>query len=101
MKNNLILLVLLFLTVGCSYEESQEISKEVNLDIFKSTNDVFEAGSKLMAMSNGLHELELNDNSQDTLVISVHGRGSRGYEWIYPLQAVSYTHLTLPTTNSV
>jgi hypothetical protein len=89
MKNNLILLVLLFLTVGCSHEESQEISKEVNLDIFKSTNDVFEAGSKLMAMSNGLHELELNDNSQDTLVISVHGRGSRGYEWIYPLQAIN------------
>ena len=88
MKKNLLLLVLLFLIIGCSYEESTENDKGVNIDILKSSDNVFEAGSKLMALSIGLHELETSDKSQETLVISVHGNSSRGYEWIYPLQAI-------------
>ena len=40
-------------------------------------------------MPNGLHELEIYDNSQDTLVVAIHGNNSRGYEWVYPLQVMN------------
>ena len=88
MKINLFKLSLFFLAISCSDDRSINKHNEVNIDILKSTNDVFEAGLKLMAMPNGLHELELNDNNQDTLVVSVHGYSSRGYEWVYPLQVI-------------
>ena len=89
MKNNLFKLVLLFLFVSCSDEGSVNKDKELNLEQLESTNDVFEAGLKLMAMPNGLHDLEVKDDKQKTLFISVHGNSSRGYEWIYPLQVIN------------
>ncbi|MFL2745362.1 MAG: alpha/beta hydrolase [Gammaproteobacteria bacterium] len=88
MKINLFKLSLFFLAISCSDDRSINKHNEVNIDLLKSTNDVFEAGLKLMAMPNGLHELELNDNNQDTLVVSVHGNNSRGYEWVYPLEVI-------------
>ena len=89
MKNYLSKLVLLFLIISCSDEEFKNKDKKVNLEQLKSTKDVFEAGLKLMAMPTGLHDLEVNDDNQKTLFISVHGNSSRGYEWIYPLQIIN------------
>ena len=89
MKNYLLKLVLLFLIISCSDEEFIYKHKKVNLEQLKSTQDVFEAGLKLMAMPNGLHDLEISDDNQKTLFISVHGNSSRGYEWIYPLQVIN------------
>ena len=81
MKNILFKLVLLFLIISCSDDGFINKDKEINLEQLKSTNDVFEAGLKLMAMPKGLHDLEVNDDNQKTLFISVHGNNSRGYEW--------------------
>ena len=89
MKNILFKLVLLFLIISCSDDGFINKDKEINLEQLKSTNDVFEAGLKLMAMPKGLHDLEVNDDNQKTLFISVHGNNSRGYEWIYPLQVIN------------
>ena len=89
MKNNLFKLVLLFLFVSCSDKVSVDKDKEINLEQLESINDVFEAGLRLMAMPNGLHDLEVKDDKQKTLFISVHGNSSRGYEWIYPLQVIN------------
>ena len=89
MKNNLFKLVLLFLFVSCSDKGSVNKDKEINLEQLELANDVFEAGLKLMAMPNGLHDLEVKDDKQKTLFISVHGNSSRGYEWIYPLQVIN------------
>ena len=89
MKNNLFKLVLLFLFVSCSDKGFVDKDKEINLEQLESINDVFEAGLKLMAMPNGLHDLEVKDDKQKTLFISVHGNSSRGYEWIYPLQVIN------------
>ena len=89
MKNYLLKLVLLFLIISCSDEEFINKHKKVNLEQLKSTQDVFDAGLKLMAMPNGLHDLEISDDNQKTLFISVHGNSSRGYEWIYPLQVIN------------
>ncbi len=89
MKNILFKLILLLLIISCSDEGLINKDKKVNLEQLKSTNDVFEAGLKLMAMPNGLHDLEGKDDNQKTLFISVHGNSSRGYEWIYPLQVIN------------
>ena len=89
MKNYLLKLVLLFLIISCSDEEYINKFKKVNLEQLKSTQDVFDAGLKLMAMPNGLHDLEISDDNQKTLFISVHGNSSRGYELIYPLQVIN------------
>jgi len=89
MKNNLFKLVLLFLFVSCSDKGFVDKDKEINLEQLESINDVFEAGLRLMAMPNGLHDLEVKDDKQKTLFISVHGNSSRGYEWIYPLQVIN------------
>jgi len=89
MKNILFKLILLLLIISCSDEGLINKDKKVNLEQLKSINDVFEAGLKLMAMPNGLHDLEGKDDNQKTLFISVHGNNSRGYEWIYPLQVIN------------
>ena len=89
MKNYFLVLFLLLQIMSCSDEVYSEDGKQLNLDQFKITNNVFEIGLKLIEMPNGLHELEIYDNSQDTLVVAVHGNNSRGYEWVYPLQAMN------------
>ena len=89
MKNYFLVLFLLLQIMSCSDEVYSEDGKQLNLDQFKITNNVFEIGLKLITMPNGLHELEIYDNSQDTLVVAVHGNNSRGYEWVYPLQAMN------------
>ena len=89
MKNYFLVLFLLLQIMSCSDEVYSEDGKQFNLDQFKITNNVFEIGLKLITMPNGLHELEIYDNSQDTLVVAVHGNNSRGYEWVYPLQAMN------------
>ena len=78
------LIILFFiLVVGCSE------TKVVSLDYFIEENDVFESGESLMNLSFGLHLLEESNLNQNTLLVSVHGSASRGYEWIYPLQTLN------------
>jgi hypothetical protein len=45
------------------------------------------SGERLMALPEGLHPLEANASGTE-LLIGVHGMGSRGYEWVYPLQTL-------------
>lgn len=40
-----------------------------------------------MALPDGLHALEPANDATE-LLVGVHGFGSRGYEWVYPLQAL-------------
>lgn len=87
MKKYLFYLVIIFLFINCSDEKFDE-SKQLTLDQLKLNNDVFDAGLKLMSMPIGLHKLELHHSNQKTLVIMVHGNGSRGYEWVYPIQVI-------------
>lgn len=89
MKNYFLILFLLCLIISSFDEAYSEDDIQLNLDQFKLTNNVFETGLKLIAMPYGLHELEVYNNSQDTLVIAVHGNSSRGYEWVYPLQVIN------------
>ena len=38
-----------------------------------------------MALAHGMHRLHAKTKANDTAIIAVHGYGSRGYEWVYPL----------------
>ena len=46
-----------------------------------------DSGARLMALEDGLHPLESPSDAQEMLV-GVHGYGSEGYEWVYPLQTL-------------
>ena len=49
--------------------------------------EYLKSGQKLMDLGFGLHDLEANQIGKEIL-ISIHGRDSRGFEWIYPLQTI-------------
>ncbi len=89
MKKSCLVIILPFLFISCSDGAYFDNDKQLNLDQLNLIDNVFESGLKLMKMPHGLHELELYDNYQDTLVIAVHGNRSSGYEWVYPLQVIN------------
>ena len=58
-----------------------------NLYELDPNKEYLKSGQKLMDLDFGLHDLEANQVGKQIL-ISIHGRDSRGFEWIYPLQTI-------------
>ena len=58
-----------------------------NLYELDPNKEYLKSGQKLMDLDFGLHDLEANQAGKQIL-ISIHGRDSRGFEWIYPLQTI-------------
>ena len=59
----------------------------LNLYELDPNKEYLKSGQKLMDLDFGLHDLEANQAGKQIL-ISIHGRDSRGFEWIYPLQTI-------------
>ena len=59
----------------------------LNLYDLDPNKEYLKSGQKLMDLDFGLHDLEANQIGKEIL-ISIHGRHSRGFEWIYPLQTI-------------
>ena len=59
----------------------------LNLYELDPDEEYLKSGQKLMNLDFGLHDLEANQTGKEIL-ISIHGRDSRGFEWIYPLQTI-------------
>ena len=59
----------------------------LNLYELDPKKEYLKSGQKLMDLDFGLHDLEANQIGKEIL-ISIHGRDSRGFEWIYPLQTI-------------
>ena len=59
----------------------------LNLYELDPNKEYLKSGQKLMDLDFGLHDLEANSTGKEIL-ISIHGRDSRGFEWIYPLQTI-------------
>ena len=59
----------------------------LNLYELDPDKEYLKSGQKLMDLDFGLHDLEANSIGKEIL-ISIHGRDSRGFEWIYPLQTI-------------
>lgn len=59
-------------------------------------DNVSDSGARLMAVAEGLHNIESESSGKETVLqIGVHGWASRGYEWVYPLQTIdSDAHAT-------
>ena len=62
-------------------------SLSLNLYELDPNKEYLKSGQKLMDLDFGLHDLETNQIGKEIL-ISIHGRDSRGFEWIYPLQTI-------------
>ena len=62
-------------------------SLPLNLYELDPNKEYLKSGQKLMDLDFGLHDLETNQIGKEIL-ISIHGRDSRGFEWIYPLQTI-------------
>ncbi|MDA0345043.1 MAG: hypothetical protein O3C54_03690 [Proteobacteria bacterium] len=60
-----------------------------SLDLINSKKNVFESGLVLVQLKNGLHFLEEEQEAQKELVIAIHGGGTLGYEWVYPLNQLN------------
>lgn len=60
-----------------------------SLDLYEldPDEDYLSSGKRLMNLGFGLNDLE-RDEFNDEIIIAVHGRDSRGFEWIYPLQTI-------------
>ena len=59
----------------------------LNLYDLDPNKEYLKSGQRLMDLNFGLHDLEANQTGKEIL-ISIHGRDSRGFEWIYPLQTI-------------
>ena len=59
----------------------------LNLYDLDPYEEYLSSGKKLMKLDFGLHDLESQERSKEIL-IAIHGRDSRGFEWIYPLQTI-------------
>ncbi len=59
----------------------------LNLYELDPNKEYLKSGKKLMDLDFGLHDLEAKQIGKEIL-ISIHGRDSRGFEWIYPLQTI-------------
>ena len=59
----------------------------LNLYDLDPNKEYLKSGQRLMDLDFGLHDLEANQTGKEIL-ISIHGRDSRGFEWIYPLQTI-------------
>jgi hypothetical protein len=59
----------------------------LNLYDLDPNKEYLKSGQRLMDLDFGLHDLEANQRGKEIL-ISIHGRDSRGFEWIYPLQTI-------------
>ena len=55
------------------------------MDELTTEEDVFKAGLKLVGLKKGLHLLEDHPAQMSEVVIAIHGVGTLGYEWVYPL----------------
>ena len=59
----------------------------LNLYDLDYETEFLESGKRLMNLDFGIHDLEPNQEAK-AIIIAIHGRDSRGFEWIYPLQTI-------------
>ena len=59
----------------------------LNLYDLDHETEFLDSGRKLMNLDFGIHDLEPNQETK-SIIIAIHGRDSRGFEWIYPLQTI-------------
>ncbi len=77
--------ILFVFWVGCRERPTRGIAYSE----LKMGEHVKSSGKKLQANSLGLNTVLIPEAKSDTVFVAVHGYGSRGYEWVYPLRRLS------------
>ena len=77
-----------FVVVAALYGSAHFAEEPIILKDLDSNDGVFESGTLLMELPLGIHRLEQESKDTTKLLIAVHGYGSRGYEWVYPMQTL-------------
>ena len=79
------LIICLVVLAGCREKSESGIP----FSDLKLGDEVTNTGLMLQDMSFGLHDVIIENSQLDTVLIAVHGYGSRGYEWVYPLRKMA------------
>ena len=75
---------LVFFIAGCGNAPQLPIQ----LSDFSDEISVKKLGKRLIDLPYGLNSLEPREEEAQEIFIAVHGGGSEGYEWIYPIKAI-------------
>jgi pimeloyl-ACP methyl ester carboxylesterase len=84
MKHVFYTFVLVFFMAGCGNAPQPPIQ----LSDFSDEISVKKLGERLIDQPYGLNSLEPIEEEVQEIFIVVHGGGSEGYEWIYPIKAI-------------
>ena len=77
--------VLMFFFVCCS----KKLEYDIHYSFLKTGSDVKKTGILIQKLPLGLNKIIYDLASLDTLFVAVHGYGSEGYEWVYPLKLMA------------
>ena len=84
MNNIFYVYAFIFLITGCSNAPQPPIQlSDLSDDI-----SVKKLGERLIDLPYGLNSLEPREEEAQEIFIAVHGGGSEGYEWIYPIKTI-------------
>jgi len=84
MNNIFYIFAFIFLITGCSNAPQPPIQlSDLSDDI-----SVKKLGERLIDLPYGLNSLEPREEEAQEIFIAVHGGGSEGYEWIYPIKTI-------------
>ena len=76
---------ILLLTLGAC---NGSTPSEVTLNDFQENISVKILGERLIKLPMGMQALESNLQAANEITVGVHGAGSEGYEWVYPLKTL-------------
>ncbi|MEM7153821.1 MAG: alpha/beta hydrolase [Myxococcota bacterium] len=82
---------LLSSAAACERSSSSAPATVPTLAELDADGDVKALGKRLMAITPGTHRLDRQSPDPTKVIIGVHGHGSEGYEWIYPLERLGET----------
>ena len=75
----------IFICVGCNKKHEHGVSYSLLI----TGDEVKKSGKTIQGLPLGLNEIYYNSSTVDTVIVAVHGYGSLGYEWVYPLKQMT------------
>ena len=85
LSKTLLLFLLVIFTCICCNKKSED---GIPYSLLITGDKVKKSGDLLQGLPLGLNEIIYDSSTIDTVIISVHGYDSRGYEWVYPVRSM-------------
>ena len=84
-KTLLLFLLVIFTCICCNKKSEYGIPYSLLI----TGDEGKKSGELLQGLPLGLNEIIYDSSTIDTVIISVHGYDSRGYEWVYPVRSMA------------